>query len=222
MAIQGWLTRERPILMGLGAAVLVGVSVWQLLRVGKWWMYAPAVGWIAAGLVYLVLMWGVVVWRNPEQTKSHAELKRWTRLLHDLIVVSASIASVGGVAHLLIAGSTEGAGKSVIAGVGVGCIVVSWFAVHTVFSLRYAHMYYRSDPPRGIGFKRIHGEQPAYLDFFYVGFTIGMAYQVSDTDLQSRRFRATALGQALLSYLLGAVILAITINLIASLMNSHG
>lgn len=55
---------------------------------------------------------------------------------------------------------------------------------------------------------------PAYVDFAYVAFTIGMAYQVSDTDLQTRKLRATALQHLLLSYLLGAVILAMTINLI--------
>ena len=57
----------------------------------------------------------------------------------------------------------------------------------------------------------------AYVDFAYVAFTIGMAYQVSDTDLQTRKLRVTALQHSLLSYLLGAVILAMTINLIISL-----
>ena len=47
-----------------------------------------------------------------------------------------------------------------------------------------------------------------------------MTYQVSNTDLQTRTIRATALRQAMLSYLLGAVILAITINLVAGLSNS--
>jgi uncharacterized membrane protein len=60
-------------------------------------------------------------------------------------------------------------------------------------------------------------EAPAYVDFAYVAFTIGMAYQVSDTDLQTRKLRVTALQHSLLSYLLGAVILAMTINLIISL-----
>ena len=63
-------------------------------------------------------------------------------------------------------------------------------------------------------------EPPAYVDFAYLAFTIGMTYQVSDTDLQTRTIRATALRQAMLSYLLGAVILAITINLVAGLSNS--
>jgi uncharacterized membrane protein len=45
-----------------------------------------------------------------------------------------------------------------------------------------------------------------------------MTFQVSDTDLQTATLRAEALRQALLSYLLGAVILAATINLVAGLL----
>ena len=112
---------------------------------------------------------------------------------------------------------------------GVATIVVAWGAVHTVFSLRYALLYYRTDPPcpvddetdppRPINFDR---EAPTYLDFFYLGFTIGMAYAVSDTELLTRPVRRTALIHAVLSYLFGAVILAVTINLVVSLSNSSG
>ena len=59
--------------------------------------------------------------------------------------------------------------------------------------------------------------QPTYRDFAYLAFTIGMTYQVSDTALRTRAIRATALRHALLSYLLGAIVLAVTINLIAGL-----
>lgn len=149
---------------------------------------------------------------GPEQTASHATRGHpiWT----DVVVVSASIASLAGVGYLLIAGSAKGAEAVSAAAVGIGSVVVSWFAVHTVFALRYARLYY-SDPPGGIGFNQT--EAPTYSDFAYLAFTVGMAYQVSDTDLQSRRVRITAIQHALLSYLLGAVILAMTINLIIGL-----
>ena len=58
---------------------------------------------------------------------------------------------------------------------------------------------------------------PDYQDFAYVAFTVGMTFQVSDTDIQIRVIRRTVLTQALLSYLFGAVILAVTINVIAAL-----
>ena len=62
--------------------------------------------------------------------------------------------------------------------------------------------------------------QPAHGDFPYLAFTIGMTYQVSDTDLKARTIRGTALRQALLSFVLGAVILATTINLVAGLSSA--
>jgi uncharacterized membrane protein len=44
-----------------------------------------------------------------------------------------------------------------------------------------------------------------------------MTFQVSDTNLQSNAFRKLALGQSLLSYLFGTVIVASTVNFIVSL-----
>jgi uncharacterized membrane protein len=58
---------------------------------------------------------------------------------------------------------------------------------------------------------------PCYTDFAYLAFTIGMTFQVSDTDLQTREFRRVALCHALLSFVFGTGILATTINLVASL-----
>ena len=43
-----------------------------------------------------------------------------------------------------------------------------------------------------------------------------MTFQISDTDLTSSALRRLALRHALLSYLFGAVILAMTINVTAS------
>jgi uncharacterized membrane protein len=74
--------------------------------------------------------------------------------------------------------------------------------------------YYR-DGGGGISFNT--DGRPCYSDFAYVAFTIGMTFQVSDTDLQSNVLRRLALRHMLLSYLLGAVIIAVTINLIAGL-----
>jgi uncharacterized membrane protein len=93
-------------------------------------------------------------------------------------------------------------------------VVLSWTVVHTVFMLRYAHEYY-TPPVGGIDFKSGDYE-PDYRDFAYLAFTVGMTYQVSDTELNRREIRHTLLRHALLSYLFGAVILALLVNVIAS------
>jgi uncharacterized membrane protein len=86
--------------------------------------------------------------------------------------------------------------------------------IHTVYALRYAEIYYR-DPVGGVDFGDT--KSPVYADFAYLAFTLGMTFQVSDTTLSRREFRAAALRQALLSYLFGTIIIATTINLIAGL-----
>jgi uncharacterized membrane protein len=101
--------------------------------------------------------------------------------------------------------------------VAVLTVGLSWSLVQTVFALRYAHEYY-TPPIGGIDFKTAD-ELPDYQDFAYVAFTIGMTFQVSDTDIQARRTRRTVLRHAALAYLFGAVILAVVVNVIASLLN---
>jgi len=46
-----------------------------------------------------------------------------------------------------------------------------------------------------------------------------MTFQVSDTAITQRAMRRTVLRHALLSFLFGAVILATTVNIVASLLN---
>ena len=99
--------------------------------------------------------------------------------------------------------------------VGLLSVVLSWTVVHTVFMLRYARGYY-SEPPGGIEFSE--SEPPTYLDFAYLSFTMGMNFQVSDTSITSKPIRRIALHHALLSYLFGAVLLAIIINVVATLL----
>jgi uncharacterized membrane protein len=99
-------------------------------------------------------------------------------------------------------------------GLGVLSVVLSWAMVHTLFTLRYAALYY-GDPVGGIDFNS--PDPPTYRDFAYLAFTIGMTLQVSDTTLESTALRRTALRHGLLSYLFGTGILATTVNLVASL-----
>jgi uncharacterized membrane protein len=115
---------------------------------------------------------------------------------------------------LVEAGNSSGAAKSLQAALSLASVVLSWSVVHTVFTLRYAHLYYAGSDG-GVDFNQ--DGPPRYADFAYVGFTIGMTFQVSDTELTATDVRVTALRHALLSYLFGAVILAATINLVAGL-----
>jgi len=97
---------------------------------------------------------------------------------------------------------------------GVVCVITSWAVLHTIMILRYARLYY-SEPIGGINFNQEH--DPTYRDFAYIGFTVGMTFQVSDTAISTATIRVAVLRHALLSFVFGTVILAITINLLAGL-----
>ncbi|MEO7234131.1 MAG: DUF1345 domain-containing protein, partial [Lapillicoccus sp.] len=79
----------------------------------------------------------------------------------------------------------------------------------------YAQLYYEGRPG-GIDFNQ-DDELPDYRDFAYLAFTVGMTFQVSDTDLKTKAIRRTALHQALVSFPLGTVIIASSINLVSGL-----
>ena len=209
-AIPTTSSRTRLIVMAI-----VGVLVAVAVGVAGSWTMAPAAGWAAACLLFLSWVWLSVGRMNGDQTASHATREDPSRGSSDLLLLVASVASLAAVGLLVVAAnSAEGAAAGLLAGAAILSVALSWLLVHTLFMLRYALLYY-AGAEGGIDFNS--DDRPQYRDFAYLAFTIGMTYQVSDTDLKTRPIRATALRQALLSYLFGAVILATTINLVASL-----
>jgi uncharacterized membrane protein len=194
---------------GLVLGAIVGVIVGDSFG----WRYA-VVGWVITATVYVGWTWIVISRMNADETAAHATREDPTRHFTEPFIVIASLASLGGVGYLLLAESSKGPDSVMSAVVGVLTVAASWLAVHTLSTAHYARLYY-IDQVGGIEFNQ--PEPPRYVDFAYVSFTIGMTFQVSDTNITSSPIRATALRHALLSYLLGAVVLAVTVNLIAGL-----
>jgi uncharacterized membrane protein len=195
------------------AVLVLGVAVALVAVTTVGWRYALA-GWVAAAGAYVVWTRLILGGMDAEQTCRYATREDPTRWFADVVIVSASIASLGGVGYVVIAGSRSGPEAVQSAIVGILTVAASWFAVHTLYTVHYARLYY-SDEPGGINFH--DPEPPCFRDFAYVAYTVGMTYQVSDTEIGLTSIRATVLRHALLSYLLGAVVLAVTINLIAGL-----
>ena len=192
------------VIVGIVSAVVVGM----LTR----WLYAPLAGWDVAAIIFSGWAWGAIGFFDAAQTAAHASREDPGRSATGLLVVGAAIASLAGVGVIIaLANSATGGKQDALAGFGLASVALSWFTVHTLFTLRYAYLYFRG-AAGGIDYNQ--KASPSYLDFAYLAFTIGMTFQVSDTDIQTPTIRATALRHALLSFLLGAVILASTINLL--------
>jgi uncharacterized membrane protein len=183
-------------------------------------VFAPVAGWAAAAAVFDLWVWLSVAHMNATQTATHATREDPSRAATDALVLWATVISLAAVALLLgEASSAKGAAAALLAGGAIVSVALSWLLVHTLFTLRYALLFY-DGPDGGIDFNQ--EDPPRYTDFAYLAFTIGMTFQVSDTDLKTHRIRASALRHMLLSYLFGAVILATTINLVAGLSSGGG
>jgi uncharacterized membrane protein len=202
--------------IGLVAAVVTGLL--------SDWTYAPAVGFDTAGALFLGTTWLSIGRMDAGSTAAHATREDPTRRMTRLIILAAAVASLAGVATLLV-GTTSGTNRAGAAVLGLGSVAIAWLVVHSLFTLHYAQLYYGpggGDPARpgagdGGGIDFALRTPPQYSDFAYLAFTIGMTYQLSDTPLTTRELRSSVLRHALLSYLFGSLILGASVNLIVSL-----
>jgi uncharacterized membrane protein len=199
------------VLVATGAGLAAGAAI----AVAGATVAAPMAGWDVAALVYVGWVWVTILHLSPPDTARLATREDPGRRGAEVLVLAASVASLAAVTLVLVrVGQVTSLREAGSVGTSLASVVLSWVVVHTVYTLRYADIYY-TGPDGGIDFNQDDG--PCYTDFAYVAFTIGMTFQVSDTSFTSRAMRATALRHALLSYLFGSVILATTINLVAGL-----
>jgi len=197
----------------VGVALLVGLAAGAATAVAVPWQVAPLLGWDCTALIVLVVTWRRVWHLKAERTAQLAVREDPGRRAVDLLLLTAAVASLAAVVLVVEeGGQRNGAVRLLLAGLGVASVLVSWTLVHITFALRYARLYY-TGTDGGVDFNA--EEPPRYTDFAYLSFTIGMTYQVSDTPISSPEIRVTALRQAWLSYLFGAIIIASTINLVA-------
>ena len=194
--------------VGIAAAVLALVA-------GASWAVAALCASDFAALVFIVWVWITVAGSDAATTARLARAEDASRAAAEAVLIGAGAASLIAVAFTLVqAGSARAPARGLLSALAIGSVALAWTSIHTVYVLRYARSYY-SPPDGGIDF---HGETPDYLDFAYLALTIGMCFQVSDTDLTGKRVRRCALHHALLSYVFGTVIVAVTVNLIAALL----
>lgn len=199
----------------LSVTAAVGLAVTLLAVAVGWSPYAPLLGWDVAAVVYLAWTWRTIWPLDATQTARLAVREDPNRRVAHAVLLGACVASLLAVGFLLAQGSARsGTGRGLLVAAGVVSVVLSWAVVHTLYTTRYAHVYY-TGPDGGLVFHQV--QPPRYRDFAYVAFTVGMTFQVSDTDVTDPEMRRNVLWHALLSYLFGAAIVAATVNLLASL-----
>ncbi len=199
-------------------ALLLGVLAGVLIPVPQGQVGGHILaGWVTACLLYTVPMMAHLMATSHERTQ-HFVGGQGSRTQLDVVVVAASLASLAAIGYFLLSSSGSGANasmaiKTVNAGLALGSVVGAWLSVHVTYALRYARHWYLNEPGC-VDFNTTH--EPRMSDFVYLAFTLGMTYQVSDTDIKTPAMRRIILWHTLLSYLFGTGIVAATINLIVS------
>jgi uncharacterized membrane protein len=201
---------------GLAAALLALIfTPWH------WhWTTRVLAVWNAYSLCVLVLAWITLASTDPSEVARTASLQDSGRTAIFVFVVIAACASVFAVAaELSTAKGLDAAHFGGHIAFSVMTVLSSWLLVHTVFALRYAHIYYECDGDgkqlRGLNFP--DEPMPDYLDFAYFSFVIGMTSQVSDVSISAQRLRRLALLHGLISFVFNLSILGLCINIISGL-----
>lgn len=207
--------RIRPLLL---VGIAVGVATGLLLPGSLAWHGRLLIGWDVGVVLYLVATWTIMirsdVHRLRERAAQHDE-GEWTIILLSMAATLSSLVAIGAELHQAKA---EDALQIWRVAQAAATILASWLFVHTIMTLHYAHDYYlREGSSPGLLFPD-HIKEPGYWDFAYFAFTIGVASQTADVAIASPRIRRVALAHSVLSFFFNTAILALAINVGASLL----
>ena len=177
------------------------------------------IGWNTFSLCMIIMIWITFKITTPDEIRRQAALQDTSRVVIFVIVLISAFASFFAVLLLVISKKEETEAFDIP--VAITGMFFSWFLVHTIFAMRYAHIYYgdhETEPAiHAGGLIFPDDDKPGYLDFAYFSFVLGMTFQVSDIQVTSKRLRRLALLHGILSFGFNTVIVAMTINVIAGL-----
>lgn len=180
------------------------------------------VAWDAFVTIFMVLIFHLFSVQRPEHMPADAaaqEEGEWTIFW---ITVGAVMASFGAIIYVFSASKDmASADRGLHVALVAFTLFASWLMTHVVFGLRYAHEYYETVPGgRAVvgGLQFPADDDPDYWDFMYFALVLGMTFQVSDVVITSRLLRRVATLHGLLGFLFNTVVIALTVNIGASLL----
>ncbi|HVS94159.1 MAG TPA: DUF1345 domain-containing protein [Mucilaginibacter sp.] len=180
--------------------------------------------WMSFAVSAIIMIWITFLSSHPREVRKIARLQDSSRVMLFAFVIIASVVSLTAVYYLLKSSKHGGADVSEHVLLAITAVFISWWLVHTIFTTRYAHLYYDTDkddgsPRKGGGLQFPDEVEPDYLDFVYFSFVIGMTFQVSDVEISSRHIRRLAWLHGLISFVFNTAIVALSINVISGLVS---
>jgi uncharacterized membrane protein len=209
----------RPrLFIALGIGALVASILPQQLRLA----FRGLIAWDLGVVSFLILVLAMMSGATHERMRRRAEANNESRI--SLLFSGVAGACISLLAIVYMLQDTKGLKPQVLSahiGAAVFTVLCSWFLIHTMFAIHYAHEYYlravkREDDAGGLQFPT--EDAPDYWDFMYFSFVIGMTSQVSDVAIASRHLRRVSLVHGILAFFFNTTILATGINLVAGLV----
>ena len=201
----------------LFVATAVGIVATCFAPVHLDWRIRAVLGWDTGALCLLVLAWNILVRSCPNETQKRAGAEDPGRNLIWAVTVLASLFSLFAAVFVLRkVRAWTGFEGQLWTGLALLAVVLSWLVTHTLYTFRYAHLYYRGGRADGLDFPK--DQKPADIDFAYFAFTIGMCFQVSDVVVSCTRVRRAVLVHSLISFVYNTTILSLALNVAFNLL----
>jgi uncharacterized membrane protein len=211
------LIRNRP---HLTLAIALGAAVGLLWPDSRSWMQRALIGWNAGTWSYLTGMSWLMMRADHRKVRAIAgreDENAGTVLLTLIVGAMLSLyAIVAELAHMDHLPADQVAMRYAFTALTV---IGSWLLVGVLFCFHYAHLYYRAPEDRRPLRFPDEGLEPDYWDFLYFSFTIAVAVQTSDVSVMSRAMRKLVLGHSVLGFFFNVLILGLSVNIAAGLVN---
>ncbi|MBV8299597.1 MAG: DUF1345 domain-containing protein [Candidatus Eremiobacteraeota bacterium] len=217
--------RNRHRIVAFGCAAVVAFVVYLIVPIWLSGATRYVAAYDAGTLALLAIYWLKFVHEDPQKSRDRAAADDPGRNVVFLIVLLAVISGL--VSAIAIIGHgpkvhTE-LEKWEAYVLGVIAISAGWFLVHTIYTFRYAHLYWYDDDGDGTecGGIRFPGtDQPSDWDFAYFSFTLGTSFAVSDPQVTETRVRREVIGHSIISFAYNSVIVGMVINLLAGIFSA--
>ena len=164
---------------------------------------------VAVGLYLAVVVIVIGRFELSHVRRRAAEEDEGGALILALIVAAAAVSLVAIFAEV---GATPGSGFSAV--LALSTVILSWFFIHVIFALHYAHEFYgeAEDGHKG-GLKFPADDRPEYWDFVYFSFAIGTTSQVTDVLVTSKAMRRLVVGHGVVSFFYNVAVLALMVSI---------
>ncbi|RZL57062.1 MAG: DUF1345 domain-containing protein [Variovorax sp.] len=200
---------------GAVAGLVFGLLPWPVDGVAR-----LLVGWSFGAAFYLALAWWLAQTYDAARTRERSQALDPPNMLILIVMLTAVGACVTAIAMLLQqVKDMDGLARALHVALAVVALAMSWLLIHTIYAFHYAHRYYQQElrsGEGGVGLDFPGKADPDYMDFLYFSFVIGMTSQVSDVQCTSRAMRRLALVHGVLAFAFNMLVLALSINVVAS------